>query len=140
MNRDIEFRVWDIKENIMLYETNWWEIVSENDDDYYIEERYPYYDLLTNLFELDVNYAPDRYIVMQYTGLKDKNCKKVFEGDIVMFDYEWTNPNETGVITWNKNTASFQIKGHIPSSSMKHLSNMKVIGNIYENNLESKGE
>lgn len=88
MSRDIEFRVWDIKGNIMLYETNWWEIVSENDDDYFMEERYPYYDLLTNLFELDVNYDTDRYIVMQYTGLKDKNCKKVFEGDIVMFDYE----------------------------------------------------
>lgn len=35
-------------------------------------------------------------------------------------------------LSWNKDTASFQIKGHIPSSSMKRLDKMKVIGNVYE--------
>ena len=138
MNREFEFRIYDKLEKVMLTYDNWGGIVDENYEKYYSDEWYPCYDLLTNLFCLDVHIGKDRYIVMQYTGLKDKNGVKIFEGDIVMFDYEWTKPNETGVITWNKNTASFQIKGHIPSSSMKHLSNMKVIGNIYENNLESE--
>ena len=77
-------------------------------------------------------YRVDESTIGQYTGLKDKNGKEIYEGDIVMFDYEWTKPTEIGVITWNNENASFQIKGHIPSSSMKHLDRMKVIGNIYE--------
>lgn len=79
-------------------------------------------------------FYPSQVEINQNTGLRDKNGVEIYEGDIVMFDYEWTKPTEIGVITWNKDNASFQIKGHIPSFSMKHLNQMKVVGNIYENN------
>lgn len=143
MNREIKFRVWDNKYKYMNYKVlvgiyGDWEKVKD-DKNYtacamWIEPEKVDYKCEPNWTHFEP-YNKDIHL-MQYTGLKDKNGVEVYEGDKVMFDYEWTKPDEIGVITWNKDTASFQIKGHIPSSSMKHLDRMKVIGNIYENEVD----
>ena len=138
MDREIKFRAWDSVHNRMIYLKDCVSFGHIDDVDVYelyFEENglkcrgYKEYD---DDFGGGIADETD-LAIMQYTGLKDKNGVEVYEGDKVMFDYEWTKPDEIGVITWNKDTASFQIKGHIPSSSMKHLDRMKVIGNIYEN-------
>lgn len=126
MNREIKFRVW--VDNQFYYKC----LVGNTNN---IDDR----EWTCPMIWLDdrkewVNC--DNGIICQYTGLKDKNGVEVYEGDKVMFDNEWTEPDEIGVVTWNKDTASFQIKGHIPSSSMKRLDRMKVIGNIYENEVD----
>ena len=141
MNREIKFRAWDDHYKYMNYKVlvgtyGEWEKVKDYKDytacsmwiepdkvDYECEPHWTHFEP----YQKDIH-------LMQYTGLKDKNGVEVYEGDKVMFDYEWTKPNEIGVITWNKDTASFQIKGHIPSSSMKHLDRMKVIGNVWDKN------
>lgn len=125
MKREIKFRVWLKEKKQMIQDVHicpeyGWLVMSDNDA----------------LEETCCKVSEKELIWMQYTGLKDKNGVEVYEGDKVMFDYEWTKPDEIGVITWNKDTASFQIKGHIPSSSMKHLDRMKVIGNVYENEVD----
>ena len=143
MNREIKFRVWDNKYKYMNYKVlvgiyGDWEKVKDDKNytacamwiepdkvDYKCEPHWAHFE----------PYHKDIHL-MQYTGLKDKNGVEVYEGDKAMFDYEWTEPDEIGEITWNKDTASFQIKGHISSSSMKHLDRMKVIGNIYENEVD----
>lgn len=143
MNREIKFRIWDNKYKYMNYKVlvgiyGDWEKVKDDKNytacamwiepdkvDYKCEPHWAHFE----------PYHKDIHL-MQYTGLKDKNGVEIYEGDKVMFDREWTEPDEIGVITWNKDTASFQIKGHIPSSSMKHLDRMKVIGNIYENEVD----
>ena len=123
MNREIKFRIW--ADNQFYYKCL---VGNTNDTD---DKKYTCPVVWLDDMKEWVNC--DNGIISQYVGLKDKNGVEVYEGDKVMFDYEWTKPDEIGVITWNKDTASFQIKGHIPSSSMKHLDIMKVIGNIYEN-------
>ena len=128
MNREIKFRIW--YDNQFYYKCLVGNTTNTNDKNWTCPMVW-----LENKKEW-VNC--DNGIINQYTGLKDKNGKEIYEGDIVMYDNEWAKPNETGVITWNKNNSSFQIKGHIPSSSMKHLDRMKVIGNIYESEVTNE--
>lgn len=79
------------------------------------------------------------FILMQSTGIKDKNGKEIFEGDIVKFHDEYQS--YTGVVTYMDTYASFVVMDKdVHEYTFEYieewyclLSELEVIGNIYKN-------
>jgi len=75
-------------------------------------------------------------VVMQYTGLKDKNGKEIYEGDIVKFLHK---PNEIREITFKDGSFWFGTHPMYTYSEHEMSGNSEIIGNIYENKDLLKG-
>lgn len=86
--------------------------------------------------------------VGQYTGLKDKNGKKIFEGDIANF--KRFDINHVGKIVFNQKTAGFEFWWIIIAgaygekatrvANLSVCNEIEVIGNIYDNPELLEGE
>ncbi len=118
--RAIRFRVWDksIKKWMFGYETlggfNFFgEVV-----------------LMGELSRISLEkLSNDDYAVMQYTGLKDKKGKEIYEGDIIrIFGYKDV-VTEEGPVFWC--THSLRWKVELYGFTVDN--NIEIIGNIHEN-------
>ncbi|EAC8033022.1 hypothetical protein Y160_07300 [Listeria monocytogenes] len=80
-------------------------------------------------------YSFDDVVLMQYTGLKDKNGKKIFEGDIVEIDvHDHLDGNVIkGKVIFLEGAWLVTDSGSFAISLWSEINEIEVIGNIHEN-------
>ena len=118
--KEIKFRAWSLITSKMFQDVQW---------------GIEYCDSLRPFAYVIDRAEPEKnakFVVMQYTGLKDKNGKEIFEGDIVKKLYGATNP--TCIVAWHDERAMFiQQDGYNEPLYHLHPKHIEIIGNVYEN-------
>ena len=119
--REIKFRAWDIEREGYIQGFN-------------MVNYHGYFNkgIKKSIYRYQTEWDEEKYILEQYTGLKDKNGKEIYEGDVLSAEERWFKP-----IVGFEN-GCFVVANLGPSTSLydfleKSHEDFNVIGNIHEN-------
>ncbi len=128
MTREIEFRVWDKKDKRMIiHQQDFVPVKVTNHGVFKLDPSHT-----DNLYFV-VDYENDRFEIMEYTGLKDSNGKKIYEGDILT--YVATNMSDMEVKFINGSFVGEGLFNTHPLSvyfDATDFQSLEVAGNIYQ--------
>lgn len=118
--REIKFRAWDKENQVMVYDVN-------VQDGKPVKRGYQWFNTENTIWNSELQ---------QYTGLRDRNGREIYEGDIVsMF-----GGTQFSVVEWDDKFGLYRIYLQLSGASDvgeellgNHLNVVEVIGNIYEN-------
>ena len=122
MSREIKFRAWKL-DGEMHKPFDLTNLVS---DEYAGESWLDCGDGL----HIDHRTGWDSLKIMQYTGLKDKNGREIYEGDILKIYYENNQNSYFKEVKWLNDRIN---KGRWDALDNCVFTSCEVVGNIYEN-------
>lgn len=135
--REFKFRAWDKKKKVMVPHEKLFRLDCSNE--------YPFLALLRNMYSDAI--VPFDVEIMQYTGLKDRNNRNVYEGDFVKITFDQSyidKPFYIGVVAYRADEGypAFDLEPWIDygmnalawlkSESDPSVISYEVIGNIFE--------
>ncbi|GAB0167476.1 YopX family protein [Lysinibacillus sp. CTST325] len=135
MSREIKFRAWDKTYNFMSYKV----LVGNTDSK---DENYTAHCMWIEPENVDYDREPgwmhfDEHsdvILMQYTGLKDKNGKEIYERDIVKVEIPVVSVNEDFIGRVEMFEGRWWIDNGCDAIPLWSETNeISVLGNIFEN-------
>jgi uncharacterized phage protein (TIGR01671 family) len=107
-----------------------------------VNKKFRVFDLVSRKYDDQIYKAGEQFghpssvdwVAEQWTGLKDKNDKDIYEGDFVEFDCGWGRSKYRGLVYYASDYAAFLVglkDNH--NMSLHNISNIEIIGNLYTN-------
>lgn len=142
--REIKFRAWMIEKNLMLHNVHlFYDTLGD-------EEHGNKWEPVSSFGQ--VVEKPDEYIVEQFTGVRDRNGKEIFEGDIISVEEDFMKTikqidgKSVWVVVfdedWHAVVFQYPKKVELVGGEIGHAQNVlnprwsekiEVIGNVHEN-------